>query len=399
MVPDSITRRRLLGVAAGATASLSGCATLRPDASFPAGDWPQVARDATNTAAAPDGAVPADVEVAWDAPLRGWPYTSPVVGDGRVFVADADALYGLDAETGDERFATTLPAEPGGAPAYDAAVEAVYVPTDDRAPDGPGAFVDAVDATSGDRRWSCRVGDRAAYAVTVRDGIVYVRTSDAVVALAGGEVRWRRDGLDPLAYPEYNLDDSPDVTGTTAPAVTAESVYVPTNGGVLALDRGSGDRRWDADVSHALAVSVDARGVYAQGYTQLRAFAHDGAPRWSRDDVGGTSAPSLTGEAVIAKDGDTVRELDPESGEDRWSFDLRTTVFSSPSPVVGDVVIAPSHRAVAIRRGAGVEPALFGRAYWETEFDPAEFVAPAVGAGHLLLVDPFRRRLVALEGA
>ncbi|MFC7172973.1 PQQ-binding-like beta-propeller repeat protein [Haloplanus litoreus] len=271
-------------------------------------------------------------------------------------------------------------------------------PDGDRTRAREGAFVHAFATPSARERWSLRVGDRAVYAVTVRDGTGYVRTGDAVVAFAAGEERWRYPGLDRLAYPEFNLPDDPTVTGTVAPAVTADAVYAPTNGGVVALDRDTGTRRWTADVAHAVAVSVDARRVYVQGYTELRAFAHDGTPRWTRDDVGGLSAPTLAAGAAYAKNGDTLHELDPVTGETRWSFDLRTTILSAPSPVLTDAVVVPSHRTVAVRRGAGLGPTLLGRGRVSTAFDPASFVAPAVGAGHLLLIDPFERRLVALAG-
>jgi outer membrane protein assembly factor BamB len=152
-------------------------------------------------------------------------------------------------------------------------------------------------------------------------------------------------------------------------------------------------------VAHAVSVSVDSRRVYVQGYTELRAFAHDGTPRWVRDDVGGFSAPTLTGDAVYAKNGDTLHELDPATGETRWTFDLRTTVQSAPSPVLEDAVVVPSHRTLAVRRGSGLEPALLGRGRGTTEFDPAAFAAPAVGAGRLFLIDPFAQRLVAIAGA
>lgn len=399
MPSPTLSRRSLLATAAGVATGLAGCSGFERSASFPDGDWPQVARDPTNTAFCPDAKVPSKVARAWETYVGGWPYTSPVVGDGRAFVATQNALVGIRTADGEREFEADLPHEPGGTPAYDAATSTVYVPTYDRTTDEEGAFVHAIDAGGGRTVWSRKVGHEAVYAPTLRDETVYVRASDAVVALADGEEVWRYDGLDPLEYLEFNIYDSLDVTGNVAPAVTAETVYVPVRHGVLALDRETGERRWRAEVKYALGVSVGERGVYAQGYKQLRAFAHGGSSRWSRDDVGGTSAPTLAPDAVYAKNGDTLLELDPETGEIRWSFDLRTTVMSSPSPVLENAVVAPSHRAVAIRRGNDLGAKLSGRALWGTEFDPSTFAAPAVGAGFLFLVDPFRNRLVALESA
>ncbi|WP_168215783.1 outer membrane protein assembly factor BamB family protein [Halorussus ruber] len=399
MPSPTFSRRALLTAASGLTTGLAGCATFEESGSLPLGDWPQVARTPTNTAFYPNATVPSKVTEAWDAHIGGWPYTSPIVGDGRVFIATQNTLTGIRATSGKRTFESDLPHEPGGTPAYDSDSSTVYVLAYDRTTDEEGAFVYAFDATGGNRKWARKVGDDAVYAPTLRKGTVYARTSNAVVALSNGEELWRYNGLEPLEYPEYNISDSLDVTGNVAPAVTGDRVYVPVQHGVLALDRKTGKQRWQDDVKYALGVSVGERGVYAQGYKQLRAFTLDGSGRWTRDDIGGTSAPTLSGDAVYAKDGDTVRELDPKSGETRWSFDLRTTVMSSPSPILENAIIAPSHRAVAIRRGNGLKTKLSGRKLWETEFDPAQTAAPAVGAGRLFLVDPFRQRLVAFESA
>jgi len=399
MPSSTFSRRSLLTVAGGLASGLAGCAAFEQSGSFPGGDWPQVARDPTNTAYYPSASVPSEVTEAWDVYIGGWPYTSPIVGDGRAYIATQKTLTAVTATSGTTDFEADLPHEPGGTPAYDSDSSTVYVPAYDRTTDEEGAFVHAFNATKGRKTWSRQVGDDAVYALTLRESIVFARTSNAVVALSDGEEIWRYDGLEPLEYPEYNIPDSVDVTGNAAPAVTDDSVYVPVRNGVLVLDRETGERRWRNDVNYALGVSVGERGVYAQGYKQLRAFTPNGVGRWSRDDIGGTTAPTLSGDAVYAKDGDTVRELNPGSGETRWSFDFRTTVTSSPSPILRNALIAPSHRAVAIRRGNGLQVKLSGRKLWGTEFDPVEFAAPAVGAGHLFLIDPFGRRLVALKSA
>ncbi len=397
-MPPSISRRRLLGIAGGTASSLAGCAVLEQKASFPAGDWPQVARDAANTAHYPGENVPSSVTVDWEIDIGNWPHTSPIVGDGRAFVASERALMGIAVVSGEREMHVALPSSPGGTPAYDSAISTVYVPTYDRTTSRDGAFVHAFDVTSGAEKWSQNVSTGALYALTIFDGMVYVRTSDAILALADGEEVWRYDGLGSLAYPEYNLTDTVDLTGNTAPAVTNDAVFVPTKNGLLAVSRATGEKQWQKPVNHALGVSIDRHGVYAQGYTQLRAFARDGTARWTRNDIGGLSSPTLTGDAVYVKNSSRLHELDPKTGANNWSFNLRTGVMSSPSPILDNAVIAPSHRAVAIRRGNGLQTKLSGRKLWETEFDPAAFAAPAVGASHLFLVDPFRRRLIALEG-
>jgi outer membrane protein assembly factor BamB len=78
-----------------------GPADDQPTESIAAADWPTYRYDAARSGASP-AAVPATVKPAWEATLNEGPISSPVIADGRVFVASIDThtVHALDADSG-----------------------------------------------------------------------------------------------------------------------------------------------------------------------------------------------------------------------------------------------------------------------------------------------------------
>jgi outer membrane protein assembly factor BamB len=76
-------------------------AELPPPSSPPGADWPTYRGDAARSGSTP-AAVPAALRAAWEVSLDTGPISSPVVADGRVFVAatDAHTVHALDAGDG-----------------------------------------------------------------------------------------------------------------------------------------------------------------------------------------------------------------------------------------------------------------------------------------------------------
>jgi outer membrane protein assembly factor BamB len=391
----STSRRSFLALAATpAVSALAGCETRLgdADASFPDVDWPMVGRDPRNTAFVPDGTVPRNVEERWSQRLDDWPVTSPVVGGGSVFAASEKTVRAFDADDGTGRWVAELETAVLGTPGYDADGGVLYVTSFDRTTERRGAFLHAFDAASGARRWRRRVDDEAAYGVRIADGTVYVRTRSACVALSEGEPLWRYDDLSPVALPEYNLDDV--FAGDVAPTVADDAVYVTTPGAVVALARETGEERWRAPLTDGYAAPAVRDGtVFAHGYTQTRAFDTAGNVVWSRD-AGGVASPAVADDAVYVAEGDLV-ELDPATGEVRWSYDLRTDVVAATPVVLGDTVVAIGNRSATLSR----DRPLFGLGSRErSQFpeDLADYLSPAVGAGGFFAVSPFPSdRLVA----
>jgi outer membrane protein assembly factor BamB len=388
----SLSRRGLLGLTV--TSLSAGCSAtpLRgDDRSFPDTDWPMTGRDSRNSAFMPDATVPDEVEERWSVSLSSWPVTSPVVADGTVYIGSQDELHAYRASDGNRRWTAELSGETFGTPAVDVDARTAYATSRGDGDDRPAEVV-AVDTERGERRWKTAVGEESVYAVRLHDGDLFVRTEDACVSLGvGGDVRWRRDGLGPVANEEYNVSGLR--AGDVAPAVTADRVYVTADSALLALSRETGEQVWEVPVEHAYggpAVGDDA--VYVQGYRSAKAVSVDGEVLWTRDR-GALWQPAVADDAVFLE-ADDVAEVDPETGEMRWTYDVRTDVVAATPAVLGEYVLCVGVRSGALAR----ERPWFGlgeRARWLLDERPSDILSPAVGAGRMFLVMPFSDRLVA----
>ncbi|RBM17053.1 hypothetical protein DEH69_15790 [Streptomyces sp. PT12] len=156
----------------------------------------------------------------WTVPAGG--AMTPVAAVGLIHVPTSDGLVALHPATGERRwtFASTAAATPaaatGGVVCYATA--------------GPDALLYAVDASTGEERWSFRLdGDTAVSAPVAVDGAVYVGGA-ALCALdaATGDVRWER---------------SPGAAAS--PAAVDGAVLVPdAEGRLRALDAEDGGPLW-----------------------------------------------------------------------------------------------------------------------------------------------------------
>lgn len=309
--------------------------------------WPNLRYDAAHTGHVPDGTpVSGDAEVQWRYSLADGAGVSrpPVVADGTVFVSDGDRLSAVAAADGTERWRYDRPAErdpPGpsspqfhpGAPATDG--ETVYVPA--------GVHCHAVDAQSGERRWTFGVnsgfesltlaGNTALLAATVRDDGI------AGLDVTTGLRRW-------TAALDANLGPLP------APAVADGTVYAATHyhpsvdqrseewrSALAAFDGRTGERRWTAplDVAAEFGSTVAvADGQVVYGTDDLVAVdAADGTERW-RTPLGaeGDLVPALAAGRVHVLTDDALVTLDAATGGKRWRRSVQATY--PPHPVVVD---------------------------------------------------------------
>ncbi|WP_439026694.1 outer membrane protein assembly factor BamB family protein [Haloarchaeobius sp. DT45] len=299
-------RRTLLSaVAAGGAATLAGCssggnacADPPPTVDRPRDRWPTAGYDPANTAFAPAG--PSAGEVQWVAGRDDGPgrylvgfFSTPLVGDGRVFVAMRDYdvyssmedesgfLLAFDDETGTEQWRVELPRLTGGSPVL-----------------------------AGDRLF---VGDTG--------GTLHAVSTD-------GDGAWRRD----LGAP---------VRGTT---VSGSTLFVVDDAATIHGFTLDGDRCWRHDQSDLLddlfggpsfavdgAPAVDSSGLYVtmrqgdgfDGVARVQAFDHDGSLRWTYDFQAGQrapNAPTVVDGTVVVTAGNQIHALDAESGDRRWRF-------------------------------------------------------------------------------
>lgn len=297
---------------------------LDPDA------WPFFGRDPRNTSYAPDENNPTGTpEVAWTVDTRtSTANCSPVVVDGVVYTGSTGEpgyLYALDAETGEERWSYETPGFVTSAPAVRDNV--LYVGT-------WGRRVYAIDIADGTERWTTDIGHRVGRSSpAVSDGRVILGTMGdgpmvvtgeteeddfqacAIVALdteTGGEL-WRYDEFGR----KENIEASPAVADATA--------YVGSyDGAMLGVDVTDGTVTWRNNVGAKIrarpTVSDGLVYVMTSGPAELLAFdAATGDHRWTADftALNGQGSPAVAnGRVYVACDRNVEEEADDDSVED-----------------------------------------------------------------------------------
>jgi outer membrane protein assembly factor BamB len=261
-----------------------------------------------------------------------WSYTtgnfvdSPAVAGGTVYIGSDDGkVYALDAATGDLRWTYTTGAAVESSPAV--AAGTVYIGSnDDR--------VYALNAATGHLRWTYKTGSYVVSSPAVEGGTVYIGSFDGkVYALDAvtGRLRW--------TY----------TTGAaiySSPAAVGGTVYVGSyDGNVYALNAATGRPRW----SYSTGDSVDsdptvAGGTVYIGSTNDKVYALDAATgriRWTYTTGSSIhSSPAATDTTVyIGSNDDRVYALNAATGRVRWTYTTGGAVESSPTVSHGIVYI------------------------------------------------------------
>ncbi|MFF6781284.1 PQQ-binding-like beta-propeller repeat protein [Streptomyces sp. NPDC012510] len=301
---------------------------------------------------------------------------SMAVADGRIHASDGPTLFALDArEGGDlwrlstEAWVYSLKADRGtvvtatrgggvqgweasngqklweltGAQADFESAEAGPVVQDGTVYIWKDARLRALDARTGDERWSYPIGDAASCGgVPVRltpasDGYVYIAAGSRVLAvdIASGHVRWHFEA------PAVFLSAP---TFAPGPAVTGGGVYLADYlGTVYALDATDGRDRWRIATesrSSLEPVLVAAGHVHVGSGKGLYTLdAVTGTPKW-RFQAGGeiVGAPSVAeGRIHFGSTDHLLYTLKADDGRLRWK--LATGGEITGSPVVKDGVV------------------------------------------------------------
>ncbi|CAL9490655.1 Serine_threonine-protein kinase AfsK [Streptomyces sp. enrichment culture] len=301
---------------------------------------------------------------------------SMAVADGRIHASDGPTLYALEAREGGDLWRLSTDAwvyslkadrgtvvtgtRGGGVQAWEASTgrklwEVTGCQTDFESPEAGPAVHDgtvyvwqdarlrALDARTGDERWSYPIGDAASCGgVPVRltqapDGYVYVSAGTRVLAIdvTGGHVRWHFEA------PAVFLSPPAFVPG---PAVTGGGVYLADYlGTVYALDATDGRDRWRiatearASVEPVLVAAGHVHVGSGKGLYTLDAVT--GTPKW-RFQAGGdiVGAPAVAeGRIHFGSTDHLLYTLKADDGRLRWK--LATGGEITGSPVVRDGVV------------------------------------------------------------
>ncbi|MBU6534363.1 outer membrane protein assembly factor BamB family protein [Streptomyces mayonensis] len=301
---------------------------------------------------------------------------SMAVADGRVHASDGPTLFALNAREGADLWrvqtdawvyslqadrGTVLTAtRGGGVQAWEASSgqklwELTGAQTDFESAEAGAALHDgtayvwqdarlrALDARTGDERWSYPIGDAASCGgVPVRltrapDGYVYVAAGTRVLALevASGHVRWHFEAPAVFLAPP---------TFVPGPAVTGGGVYLADYlGTVYALDATDGRDRWRIATearSSTDPVLVAAGHVHVGSGKGLYTLdAVTGTPKW-RFQAGGdiVGAPTVAeGRIHFGSTDHLLYTLKSDDGRLRWK--LATGGEITGSPVVRDGIV------------------------------------------------------------
>ncbi|MFI9762714.1 PQQ-binding-like beta-propeller repeat protein [Streptomyces sp. NPDC051963] len=301
---------------------------------------------------------------------------SMAVADGRIHASDGPTLYALDAREGADLWRLSTDAwvyslkadrgtvitgtRGGGVQAWDSAGgqklwELAGAQTDFESPEAGPALHDgtvfvwqdarlrALDARTGDERWSYPIGDAASCGgVPVRvaqahDGYVYVSAGTRVLAIdaTSGRVRWHFEAPAVFLCPP---------TFVPGPAVTGGGVYLADYlGTVYALDAADGRDRWRiatesrASIEPVLVAAGHVHVGSGKGLYTLDAVT--GTPKW-RFQAGGdiVGAPSVAeGRIHFGSTDHLLYTLKADDGRLRWK--LATGGEITGSPVVRDGVV------------------------------------------------------------
>ncbi|MFF4400333.1 PQQ-binding-like beta-propeller repeat protein [Streptomyces sp. NPDC001480] len=298
------------------------------------------------------------------------------VADGRIHASDGPTLFALDCREGTDLWRLSTDAwvyslhadrgtvvtgtRGGGVQAWEASTgqklwELTGVQTDFESPEAGPALHDgtafvwqdarlrALDARTGEERWSYPIGDAASCGgVPVRlthapDGHVYVSAGTRVLAIdvASGMVRWHFEAPAAFLCPP---------TFAPGPAVTGGGIYLADYlGTVYALDATDGRDRWRiatesrASIEPVLVAAGHVHVGSGKGLYTLDAVT--GTPKW-RFQAGGdvVGSPAVAeGRIHFGSTDHLLYTLKADDGRLRWK--LATGGEITGSPVVKDGVV------------------------------------------------------------
>ena len=345
-------RRFLAAVGAAAVGASAGCLGFGQsgydDAADDAGDrtdWPTYGHDGHNTNYNPGGTAPrTGVTERWRVETSALT-AQPVISDGTVFAVDGADVRAIDAESGEVRWSVAPDNRAATYWAPPTVVDGVaYLGDGDER-------LRAFDAETGETLWTRTFGggDRfeAVYgSPTVgTGGTLYVGTTGGRiygVDPSNGETRW-----------------STSVFGQILTTVVADRMLVlaTTEGGDAYAVSDSGRQHWQTalpDLSHT--TPAVAGGTLYVGCFDGKVYAIDagrGRIEWSAH-VGGfiEGGLAVADGRVYAQGGRELHALDADSGRGRWRAPIGSSGDHTPV-VVGDTVYVGGDRLRAFEPDGG----------------------------------------------
>lgn len=286
--------------------------------------WPMARRDPRNSGSIPQDVPGSEPVEAWS---TGGVAFRVVASDGTVYRCSLDGdVTAVDADSGERRWTTTLSSPVRARPAVGA--DSLALTTES------GRLV-VLDAASGDVRWEALDGGVPRAGVAMDDGTLYGSEYGTLYAfdVRTGEERWSYESGDRIA-------STPSVSdGAVAVGISS------SGGGLAVLDADSGAERWRLEFDHAS--SRGRRPLIVDGVVVSSAELGDGNGKLAGFDLdtgetvwtwGGEDAPSfgqhprLVGGVVVAVGEYGIAGVDPATGG---------TVFQKRAAYAGTTITRP----------------------------------------------------------
>lgn len=339
---SGLTRREFLvasGVAAAGTFAQGATAQS-------GGNWLSLGNDPANTGRTAASGPTGDIGSVWAAETGGSVFGGPaVVGDLVISGSDDGVVYGLDADSGGDRWSfeessgeiDTTPAVSGET--------AVIGDTN--------GLVYGLNITDGSERWRFET-EGEVNAPAILDGTVYVSSRDgAIHAIDAAEGL----SVDPDAWPVSIagvVESAPAVATADQSGRSEATVFVGNEAGqVYAVSAETGETDWTTPVENAariptppavadgiVYVGSQGRGGAQSGYVHALDGA-SGNQLWEFDTSGVVvGSPAIAdGTVFVGSRSGSVFAIDAASGAEQWSFDTGQPITSAPAVADGTVYI------------------------------------------------------------
>ena len=269
--------------------------------------------------------VNADREAWWYLAQDGSP--TEVVPDGdTVYFSAIDHVHAVNVSTGEDEWVTEIPAIGEFSPDPTVAGDTVYVPDD-------AGNVTALDAATGDHKWTFEADDSIRSDVAVDDKHVYFGggpwdTTVYAVDRDTGVEAWSFDGVGDEVRP-VAIDD-----GTVYAGSADERLY--------AIDAATGHQEWsfEADGMVTSEIEVVDGTIYTTGDEMVYAIDPETeSPRWTNEMIDSVYGATVGDDMVYVIVGESLVALALEDGEVAWSVGLEgpsVPAVSGSSVFVGD---------------------------------------------------------------
>jgi outer membrane protein assembly factor BamB len=281
-----------------------------------------------------------DGQEAWRADVGDYVARStPALGADTLFVSAGYALLAIDAATGEERWSVPLRFAGSCSPVVSGHL--VYAATQE-------GHVTAFATETGEEIWHYRNDHLLFGSPAVADGVVVIADEGGIVtaiAADSGRELWQEPA-------------GGEVFAT--PAIVNGTVHIATSEPALvAFDLQTGAERWRRAAGGESSPAATREWVFLGGDDQsLRAFEREtGAPRWS-SPLGYEirSSATVADGAVFIGSGPTLNAIAQEDGRTLWTY-VTGGDITSDLAVAGGIVVATSHDgyvyALGLPRPAG----------------------------------------------